>query len=119
MISFSTYLFVSFIYYQVSVLFYCHFMFYVLKIISLLCWSDEVKIHFCIFNPFLTSRNTLFKTPGDKPTGSRAAPTTRAALGPVGFSLGVLKRELPEVKNKLNIQKRLFTSTLHSIADNP
>jgi hypothetical protein len=49
-------------------------------------------------HPHLTSRNSVFETPGEKTGGSRAAPTTQAILEPPVFSPGVLKTELREVK---------------------
>jgi hypothetical protein len=55
-----------------------------------------------LLSPFhhshLTCRNSVLETPGEKPGGSRAAPTTRDALELSSFSLGVSKTELREVK---------------------
>jgi hypothetical protein len=61
--------------------------------------EKTVKVHF--ITRILTSRNTVFETPGEKPGGSRAASTTRDALEPPGFSPGVSKTVLREVKMRV------------------
>jgi hypothetical protein len=68
-------------------------------------------------HPHLTSRNSVFETPGEKPGGSRAVPTWNA-LDPPGFSPGVSKTELRRglnagenlclCKGLINIQLFLF-----------
>jgi hypothetical protein len=50
--------------------------------------------------------------PGEKPAGHRAARVLGAALGPAGFSPGILKRELREVKYGLKIQETGLTCGL-------
>jgi hypothetical protein len=56
------------------------------------------KLFIPFHHPHLTSRNFVFETPGGKPGGSRAARVVGAAVEPPGFSPGVSKMELWEVK---------------------
>jgi hypothetical protein len=75
-------------------------------------WSPQVKPVSWILSPYLTSRNSLFETPGEKPVRPRAARVVGSALGLAGFSPGVLKRELQEVKVGLKIQETGLTCGL-------
>jgi hypothetical protein len=49
-------------------------------------------------NPFSSSRNSLWETPGDKPEGSRAGWVVEATPEPSSFSPGVSQRELRELE---------------------
>jgi hypothetical protein len=49
-------------------------------------------------HPHLTSRNSVFETPGEKPGDSRVVRGVGAALEFPGFSPGISKTELREVK---------------------
>jgi hypothetical protein len=69
-----------------------------IRILNFFLESESMDSHSPKNDPPSSSNTSLWETPGEKPEGSRAAPTNRTDLEPSGVSPGVSQREVRELE---------------------